>query len=124
MQDFRRLLVWEKAHALALAVRQATHRFRRSDYSSLRQQAIRAAESVPSNIVEGCYAASPKDFARFLDISIRSTGELEYHLQLAHDYGLIPEARWESLTTDATEVRRMLVGLRRRLLLHPASRRH
>lgn len=85
VQDYRRLLAWEKAHALALAVRQATHRFRRSDYAALRMQAIRAAESIPSNIVEGCYAASRKDFARFLDISIKSTGELEYRLQLAHE---------------------------------------
>ena len=120
VQDFRRLLVWEKAHALALAVRRATHRFRRAD-SALRQQAVRAAESIPSNIVERCYAASRKDFARFLDISIKSTGELEYHLQLARDHGLILPDRWQSLTADATEVRRMLVGLRRRLLAHLPS---
>lgn len=114
-------MVWKKAHALALAVRQATQRFRRSDYSTLRQQAIRAAESIPANVVEGCYAASRKEFARFLDISIKSAGELEYHLQLAHDYGLLPQAPWQSLTGDATEVRRMLIGLRRSVLSPPTQ---
>lgn len=111
------MLVWEKAHALAIAVRRTTHRFRRAD-SALRLQTIRAAESIPSNIVEGCYRATRKEFARFLDISIRSAGELEYHLQLAHDHALIPPDRWQSLTADTCEVRRMLVGLRRRLLSH------
>jgi four helix bundle protein len=117
VEDFRRLLVWEKAHALAIAVRRATHRFRRAD-SALRLQTVRAAESIPSNIVEGCYAASRKEFARFVDISIKSAGELEYQLQLAHDHGLLLPDRWGSLTADTTEVRRMLVGLRRRLLSH------
>jgi four helix bundle protein len=120
VQDYRRLLAWQKAHALTLAVRQATHRFRRSEYAGLRQQTIKAAESIPTNVLEGCYAASRKEFARFLDISIKSAGELEYHLQLAHDYGLIPQVPWQSLTCDATEVRRMLIGLRRSVLSPPA----
>jgi four helix bundle protein len=119
VQDFRRLLVWQKAHALALAIRSATYRLRRSEFASLRLQAIRSAESIPANIVEGCYADSRKEFARFLGISIRSCGELEYHLQLAHDYGVVPRAAWESLTAKTTEVRRMLVVFRRRVLQPP-----
>lgn len=42
---------------------------------------IRAAESITTNIVEGCGAATRREFARFLDISIKSTSELEYQLQ-------------------------------------------
>lgn len=83
----------------------------------------RAAESVPTNIVEGAFCSTQKEFARFLDISIKSTGELEYQLQLARDYGALQDRTWESLTDDAVEVRRMLVGLRQRILrdLSPSS---
>jgi four helix bundle protein len=75
-----------------------------------------AAESVAFNIVEGCGAASRKEFARFLDISIKSTSELEYQLQLAKDYGVLPSHAWQSLTAETIEIRRMLCGLRRAVL--------
>lgn len=116
MQNFRRLQVWGKAHALALNVRRATRDFQRSGCAPLQAQITRAAESVPSNIVEGAFCSTQKEFARFLDISIKSTGELEYQLQLARDYGLLRDNSWRSLANDAIEVRRMLVGLRKKVL--------
>jgi four helix bundle protein len=50
---------------------------------------IRAAESIVFNIVEGCGARSRKEFARFLDVSIKSCSELEAELELAKDYGVL-----------------------------------
>lgn len=116
VHDYRRLLVWRKAHALVLNVQRASRSFRRSGHSGLRSQIVRAVESIAANIVEGCFASTPREFARFLEISIRSTGEVEYQLQLAHDYGLLPALVWQPLTTDTIEVRRMLFGLRRQVL--------
>jgi four helix bundle protein len=116
MRDFRGLLVWQKSHALALAVRRQTRRFPRRGYASFISQLIRAAESVPFNIVEGCGAASQKDFARYLDNSIKSANELEYQLQLALDNNILPNDRWRALTDDCIEVRKMLYGLRRKIL--------
>jgi four helix bundle protein len=77
---------------------------------------VRAAESIPTNIVEGCGSTSRKEFARFLDISIKSTCELEYQLQLARDCGVLPRDEWRSLSAKTIEIRRMLCGLRRRVL--------
>jgi four helix bundle protein len=119
MQDFRRLDVWRKAHALALDVRRITKDFPRSGYTAQRSQILRAAESIPTNIVEGCFAASQKDFARFLEISIKSAGEVEYQLQLAHDSGVLGYRNWRSLTAETIEVRRMTIGLRKRVLGKP-----
>lgn len=123
MQNFRRLQVWGKAHALALNVRRSAREFQRAGCAPLKAQITRAAESIPSNIAEGAFCSTQKEFARFLDISIKSTGELEYQLQLARDYGLLTESKWESLANDAIEVRRMLVGLRKKVLkdLSPSS---
>lgn len=112
MQDYRKLRVWKHAHTLALSVRRATDRFPRTGYASLRSQVASAAESVAFNIVEGCGASSQAELARFLEISIKSTMELEYQLQLARDYGILPQAEWEKLSTGTIDARRMLCGFR------------
>src|SRR4051812_27441590 len=115
MQDFRRLLVWSRSHELVLGVRRAVKIFPRTEKGSLRSQMTNAAESIAFNIVEGCGATSSKEFARFLDISIKSTSELEYQLQLARDCGFITLKVWQPLGAETIEVRRMLCALRRKV---------
>jgi len=116
MQDFRRLLVWQRAHAFALDVRRATDAFPRTGYADLKSQLRRAAESIASNIVEGCAAASRKEFARFLDISIKSASESDYRLELARDLGVLLHGVWKPLAREVVELRKMLSGLRRTVL--------
>lgn len=119
MQDYHRLVVWQKAHDLTINIQRATRSFKRAGCIGLRTQLVRAAEAVPTNIVEGCFAASPKEFGRFLDISIKSTGEVEYQLHLARDYKALSQEQYTLLTAATIEVRRMLVGLRKKVLTPP-----
>ncbi len=42
--------------------------------------------------------------------------ELEYQLQLARDYGILPQATWEALSQELIDTRRMLCGLRAKVL--------
>ena len=116
MQDFRRLLVWSRSHALATRIRRVVRGFRGAGYAELKSQLVSAAESIPSNIVEGCGAATNKEFARFLDISIKSTSEVEYRLELAKDYGLLLSKVWRELSAETVEIRKMVYGLRRAVL--------
>ena len=116
MQDYRRLKVWQRAHANTLAVRDVANRFPRSGYASLKFQLLSSAESIPTNIVEGTAASSQKDFARFLDISIKSAGETEYQLLLARDYGVLNPVSFDSLTAEVIEIRKMLCGLRKKVI--------
>ncbi len=74
------------------------------------------AESIAFNIVEGCGASSNPDFARFLQISIKSAYELEYQLLLANDYDVMIEKEWKSLSGETIEIRRMLCRLRKKVL--------
>ena len=115
MGNFKKLKVWEKAHSLAVRVHDIAKGMRSSRYASLRNQMIRAGESVPTNIVEGSRKASSRDFARFLDYAMNSASELEYHLILARDVGAIPEGGATGLIDDSIEVRKMLFGLIRRI---------
>jgi four helix bundle protein len=114
MQDYKNLKVWAKAHALMLNVNNVARRLPR-EYASLRSQMRRAAESIPTNIVEGSGRNSRKEFASYLQTSISSCSELEYHLRVARDYGLLSQKEWASLTRDVREVRMMLTGLIKRL---------
>ena len=73
---------------------------------------VRAADSIVLNVVEGCASPTQKEFARFLDIAIKTASELEAQLELARDYGVLAEHRWRMMSTEAVEIRRMLCGLR------------
>jgi four helix bundle protein len=116
VSDFKRLLVWRKAHALALNVHRVATGIRGSDNAGLRNQLLRAAMSVPTNIVEGTGQRSGKEFGRFIDIALKSTSELEYHLILAREIRAISVGDVESLSAQTIEVRKMFYGLRERVV--------
>jgi len=115
MSDYKNLQVWQKAHALALHAHRTAMCVRATRYSGLRSQIIRASMSIPANIVEGRRQESERDFARFLRYSLNSAYELEYHITLARDIGVVPDAEANSLLAEGVEVTRMLHGLLRKL---------
>ncbi len=115
MQDHRKLLVWQKAHTLAVQVSEAVRLVTRRDRSGMASQASRAALSIPSNIAEGCARGSNRDFARFLRIAIASASELDYQLEYARDAKLISKEQVDRLLKQVIEVRRMLYGLLKRV---------
>jgi len=121
VSDFRKLRVWEKGHSLALNAISVAKKIRGSDNAALRLQIIRAAESIPTNIVEGSGQESAKEFGRFLSISIKSSSELEYHLILASDLHLIARSDFTSLTDQTIQVRRMLYVLRTKVITSAKS---
>jgi four helix bundle protein len=82
---------------------------------------IRAATSIPTNIVEGTGQESAKEFGRFLSIAIKSSSELEYHLILASDLQLLTRSDFTSLTDQTIQVRRMLYVLRTRVITSAKS---
>jgi four helix bundle protein len=116
VSDFKTLKVWRKAHALALNVHRLTARMRGSDNATLRNQMMRAAMSIPTNVVEGTGQRTRRDYARFVRIAINSTSELEYHLMVARDFETIDRTDFDSLTSQTIEVRKMLHGLHRTLV--------
>jgi four helix bundle protein len=123
VQDHRKLRVWKQAHDLALSARRATRQFPRAGYGSLQSQITRAAESVVLTLVEGCGASTQREFARFLDMAIKSTCEVEAQLELAKDYGVLPHASWSALTKETVSTRRQLCSLRARVLDLAQSKR-
>jgi len=115
MSEFRKLQVWQKAHLLALesaGFARLISRKRRG----LADQITRAADAIPANIAEGRGSATDRDFARHVTIAIKEANELENHIQRAVDGDLCPRSQYEALTVATVEVRKMLIGLRKRLI--------
>jgi four helix bundle protein len=115
VSDFKKLHVWQKAHALSLAVDRVIRKMRDSRYASLRSQIFRAATSIPANIAEGRRQESEKEFGRFLRYALNSASEVEYHVILARDTKAIPEGDCISLLDQTITVRKMLYALLKRL---------
>lgn len=108
MKDFRELAVWRKSHELTLLVYQLTARYPKEELFGLTSQTRRACSSIPANIAEGCGRNGDVEFARFLQIAMGSASELEYHLLLAKDLGLLEIKKYEQLAGLLIEVKKML----------------
>lgn len=116
MYSFRRLAVWEKAHALTLKSFQLTEDASTRRFPGLVSQYRRAVAAIPANLAEGAGHSTDPQFNRFLEIAIASSLEADYHLLLVHDLGIITSKDYAQLEARLSEVRQMLVGLRKRVL--------
>lgn len=72
--------------------------------------------SIGATIAEGAGRDSRPDFARFITMAISSTSEVEHHLTVCTDLGLIDDSIVTRLTDRCREIRKMLYGLRRAIL--------
>lgn len=117
MGEYRKLRVWKKSHALAIEINLLAANIRGASHAALKTQMIRAAMSVPANLVEGRAQNSEKEFARFIGYALGSAAELDYHLLIAKDIGAIDEAAYQKVESDLTEIRKMMNGLSKKLRL-------
>ena len=116
MKNFRDLQVWDKAHKLTLEAYKVTQGFPREELYGLTSQIRRSSASIGANIAEGCGRRGNGDFYRFLQNAMGSASELEYHILLAHDLGILPPPKFKDLNTNIVEVKRMLSALIRKLM--------
>ena len=114
-RDFRKVKAWERAHALTLQVYQATSSFPGDERFGLVSQMRRACASIPTNVAEGCGRSTNSELARFIDIATGSANEVEYQLLLAKDLGYLPEDQYRNLSTEVSEIRRMLLAFNKTL---------
>ncbi|PYV35603.1 MAG: four helix bundle protein [Acidobacteria bacterium] len=114
MQGHQDLKVWQKAMGLVTAVYKLTTSFPKNETYGLASQMQRAAVSVPSNIAEGHGLKQTQAYLRHLAIANGSLAELETQLEIAARLGY-SSTEVKVLIEMASEVGRMLAGLRRSL---------
>jgi four helix bundle protein len=115
MQDFRKLLVWQKSHAMALRIYRVTTPFPEPERYGLTSQMRRAAFSIPSNIAEGCGRAGRTELKQYLHISLGSASELDYFLLLARDLQFLTPRQHYALEVRINEIKLMLAGFIRKV---------
>jgi four helix bundle protein len=113
MKRYERLQAWLAAHQLVLLTYRVTKSFPREELYGLTSQARRAAFSVAANIAEGSAKRGPREFRRYLDISLGSLSELSYILRLVKDLDLMEPTTWTELDQAREEVGRLTWGLYR-----------
>jgi four helix bundle protein len=111
--NYRQLVVWQKARALALQVYRATGRYPRAEMFGLVQQMRRAAISILCNIAEGQGRWTRPDYHRFLIDARGSALELEAQIVISEDLDLLERADAATMLNAVAEVTRMLNGLLR-----------
>lgn len=111
MKDYRKLVVWEKAHHLVLLVYRITKTFPREEQYGLISQIRRAATSAPTNIAEGCGRFTEIDFARYLQQAFGSIQEVQYLSFLSFELKYLDQNIYETLDKDINEVKAMLIRL-------------
>jgi four helix bundle protein len=115
MKDFRKQKVWQKSHKLTLEIYKITANFPREELYGLSNQIRRSCASIPANIAEGCGRNSDADFYRFLQIAMGSATELEYHLLLSYDLGILDDFNHEKLSKETIEIKQMLTSFIKKL---------
>ena len=111
MKDFKKLVVWQKAHELVLLVYRLTKKFPKEERFNLIDQMRRSATSIATNIAEGCGKYSQKDFVAYLQVSQGSSQEIEYLSILSKDLKYITIEEYDDLNSRINEVKAMLISL-------------
>jgi len=115
MHNFRKLTIWTKSMSLVTEIYQLTNKFSSHERFGLMSQMQRAAVSIPTNIAEGSAKTSNKDFARFLEISIGSSLELETELAIALNLKYINSMNFENIQNKIIELQKMIIGFKNKL---------
>ena len=108
-QDFRDLVVWQKAIDFVAEIYRVTQAFPNEEKSGLTSQLRRASVSIPSNIAEGQGRLTRGEFRQFPGHAKGSVCEVETQIIIAHKLGYLHEA--QALLDKLHDVARLLNAL-------------
>jgi four helix bundle protein len=115
VNSYRDLIVWQKSMQTVLLLYALTKEFPKEEIYGLVSQMRRAAVSIPSNIAEGKYRRTKKDYVQFLRIAYASGAELETQIEIAKRLGYGSPQAIEKSEVQLTEVMKMLHSMIRKL---------
>lgn len=74
----------------------------------LSKQVLRSGTSIGANLAEAECAISRNDFLAKVYIALKECAETLYWLELLHDIDYLTAEQYDSLSADATEIKKML----------------
>lgn len=108
MSSFEDLDVWKRSCSLSVQLYKLFENCK--DYG-IKDQMLRSAISIPSNIAEGSERKSIPDFKRFISIAQGSAAELRTQLYIAQKINLIKDKHSNELIEDLKIISKMLQAL-------------
>jgi four helix bundle protein len=115
INNYRDLIVWQKAMDLCEMLYKATVSFPKEEVYGITAQMRRCAVSIASNIAEGHSRNTKGEYIQFIGISKGSLSELETQIILANRLGYCKAAEKENLLSLCSEVGKMLVSIQIKL---------
>jgi four helix bundle protein len=116
VQNYRELIVWQKAMDLVTEVYCLTRLFPREELYGLTNQIRRAVVSIPSNIAEGQARKSTAEFRNFLSIAQGSRAEVDTQILIAIRLQYLTETQAKTALALLMELKKMLSVLQTRLI--------
>jgi four helix bundle protein len=111
MQNFKKLLVWQKEHIFTVNMYKISASFPSEEKFGLTNQIRRASVSIESNIAEGCGRNGNKELTKFLYIAQGSAKEVNCQILIARDLSYITKEKSDLLESKIDEISRMLTSL-------------
>ena len=121
MRDYRKLIAFQKADALVLAVYRWSDHLPVEERYVLRSQIRRCAVSITANIVEGSARTGQAEYINHLNIAVGSASELGYLVDLTGRIYPKLSLPGKLLPTQTTEVIKILVALVESLRVRPRA---
>lgn len=119
IERFTELMVWQKAHELALFIYKLTEKFPAREKFGITSQIRRAAASPAANIAEGFGRRTTGELLRSLQIARGEVEEMRYFLILSKDLGFASHADFEAgfayCDTVGKLTNALMTSLKRRL---------
>jgi four helix bundle protein len=112
--SYQKLISYQKAKQLVLMIYRLINSYPKEEFYCLVPQIRRAAISVVANIVEGYIKEKPKEYSRFLTISIGSLTELEVLIDISLKLKYIGKDDFNEVSNLIVENKKLLYGSRKR----------
>ena len=110
-KKFEDINAWQQARELTREIYTVTSQGTFSKDFGLKDQIRRASVSIMSNIAEGFERSGTAEFSQFLATAKGSAGEVRSQLYVAFDQGYLSKEGFEALSSNATQISRMISGL-------------
>jgi four helix bundle protein len=115
MKSHHDLDVWKASIVLTRSIYDLSKQFPKEELYGLTAQMRRAATSVAANIAEGSARQGTREFIQFLYIAVGSGNELDTHIEIAKEIGLLDPKQAIRTQEEVAAALRMLRGLIRSL---------
>ena len=108
IHSYKDLIVWQKSVELVVCIYELTSKFPKEEMYGLVSQMRRSAVSIPSNVAEGRFRGTRKDYLQFLRIAYSSGAELETQIEISKRVFKLEKSYYDKSELLLVEVMKML----------------